>query len=74
MIWNLKSDRRVLRSTLTTGVFMNEDNVTDFADYLDFGAFAGAPGNAVVTTTEFENGTDSKSVMLKQIFLSEMER
>ena len=50
---------------LTTGVyFMNEDNVTDFADYLDFGAFAGAPGNAVVNLANrvLENGTDSKSV------------
>ena len=43
---------------------MNEDNVTDFADYLDFGAFAGAPGNAVVNLANrvLENGTDSKSV------------
>ena len=52
-------------STLTTGVFfMNEDNVTDFADYLDFGAFAGAPGDAVVNLANriLENGTDSKSV------------
>ena len=53
-------------STLTTGVyFMNEDNVTDFADYLDFGGIGvGAPGAAIVNLADrvLSNGTDSKSV------------
>ena len=51
-------------STLTTGVyFMNEDNVTDFADYLDFGGIGvGAPGAAIVNLADrvLSNGTDSK--------------
>jgi iron complex outermembrane receptor protein len=49
---------------VTSGIFfMNEDNVTDFADYLDFGGIGlGAPGAAIVNLADrvLENGTDSK--------------
>ena len=52
-------------ASVTYGVYyMDEENVTDFADYLDFGAFAGAPGQAVVQLADrvLFNDTESSSI------------